>query len=613
MIVKLGDTESTVTPAGNLMAPFPDFPCFISQGTYLTWSSTFREEIPMSTHKTRKSLDRPNAAEPELLKKSRFSATPWRQLLVMAAFLLGTLQPAAVHADAWDWLVQKVCVDANDQILSLDPFYGCGTGNSLRALRAGERLPYHKYDAAYSGQIQRHDSYPQVTPSGDTLVVNPFAFGTSPTDPALRQFKPGSGDGYDIYVDREGWASASETRDGGGFSTTFFSPGCKPYNGWLLFPSNVSMSDPPGTITSEIWGDYWEHNGENWPGTCPSSYGLSQTDWYSATNWGFGNTPANTKAMNTMIVVHGYSPGSQFLSQGHLEVFYFTQLYGITRWEVWTPAAQNPTVVPFSCNGPASYSRYGVNFVVTACRDWSNVSVPTVPNLPATWPVPDRNLLKNFHFGDGINFWNRSGNSVEGNLINWSLLNSTTPPDIAYSQTGTGVRYLATNCAGTCTGQQMIYQDLPISAQTPSGSYTLAVTARTEGTTSGTLKLTLYQLNSSGASVATPISFNSQADPTSQPSVVLGSRFLKGIANVQLAPTATTLRFAITPTTSNTFDIVDAWLMLNSCTSVNAGPIWNNTDAQTKCPTACSQAGGQWNKQWTTIVQGVMSVCGCCQ
>lgn len=48
-----------------------------------------------------------------------------------------------------------------------------------------------------------------------------------------------------------------------------------------------------------------------------------------------------------------------------------------------------------------------------------------------------------------------------------------------------------------------------------------------------------------------------------------------------------------------------------SPTDVNAGPIWNNTDAQTKCPTTCSSKGG-WNGQWKTTETGVMSVCGCC-
>lgn len=49
------------------------------------------------------------------------------------------------------------------------------------------------------------------------------------------------------------------------------------------------------------------------------------------------------------------------------------------------------------------------------------------------------------------------------------------------------------------------------------------------------------------------------------------------------------------------------------CQDVNAGPIWDNYDAQAKCPTTCKNSGNSsWNGQWTTTQPGVMSVCGCC-
>ena len=43
---------------------------------------------------------------------------------------------------------------------------------------------------------------------------------------------------------------------------------------------------------------------------------------------------------------------------------------------------------------------------------------------------------------------------------------------------------------------------------------------------------------------------------------------------------------------------------------VNAGPIWNNGDAQQKCPNVCV-APETWNGQWRTTVPNRMSVCGC--
>lgn len=43
---------------------------------------------------------------------------------------------------------------------------------------------------------------------------------------------------------------------------------------------------------------------------------------------------------------------------------------------------------------------------------------------------------------------------------------------------------------------------------------------------------------------------------------------------------------------------------------VNAGPIWNQADAQTKCSAIAARTKGKWNGQWRTTVQGKVSVCG---
>lgn len=43
--------------------------------------------------------------------------------------------------------------------------------------------------------------------------------------------------------------------------------------------------------------------------------------------------------------------------------------------------------------------------------------------------------------------------------------------------------------------------------------------------------------------------------------------------------------------------------------SAEAGPIWNQADAQRKCPEVAKANGGAWNGQWRTTVPGKMSVC----
>jgi len=43
--------------------------------------------------------------------------------------------------------------------------------------------------------------------------------------------------------------------------------------------------------------------------------------------------------------------------------------------------------------------------------------------------------------------------------------------------------------------------------------------------------------------------------------------------------------------------------------SVEVGPIWNQMDANRKCPEAARRAGGTWTGQWRTTRPGQMSEC----
>src|SRR5258708_4131587 len=55
------------------------------------------------------------------------------------------------------------------------------------------------------------------------------------------------------------------------------------------------------------------------------------------------------------------------------------------------------------------------------------------------------------------------------------------------------------------------------------------------------------------------------------------------------------------------------FLSADPCTGgVNAGPIWNQQDAEKKCPTTCkNNNNASWNGQWNTTERGKMSVCSC--
>lgn len=48
------------------------------------------------------------------------------------------------------------------------------------------------------------------------------------------------------------------------------------------------------------------------------------------------------------------------------------------------------------------------------------------------------------------------------------------------------------------------------------------------------------------------------------------------------------------------------------CTDIKAGPIWNNQEAESRCPGVCEKVDLNWNGQWTTTKPAEQSVCGCC-
>jgi len=461
---------------------------------------------------------------------------------------------------ARDYLIHKVCIDPSGAVVGVDP-YLCTLPYSLRNLAVGESLPYHKVDQR---GVQRHDAYPVTDLNGREIIAAPFDF------TPFGIFNPW-GDGYDIFQIREGWVSAGATRDGGGFSTTFFGEGCKPYNGWVFFPVAALREKDisPGESSVPISGRYWEQNGEAWPGACPANYSRDTfTSWEFLPKFPFGSKDEKSrKDIDAIRSLHGFRTTPRFLENGHMEVFYFTRLYGITRWEVWMPAAQNPQPIdPDACGGVVNISHRGVAFVRTACRDWSAVSVPTRLEAPAVWPIPGQNLLKNFHFAEGVTHWNRSGESREGQTTNWSLRNSTAPSDVKFRQGNSqGVRYLAINCGGTCNGTQGVYQDVPVTRELGPGS-TLRYGATVISEAGGAeIQIKVQQMGPDGA-LLSEVDTTASVDDKSARSVranslVRSSTYVAGKAPVMLDARATTIRYMVIPKSPHTIDILDTWLL----------------------------------------------------
>lgn len=511
---------------------------------------------------------------------------------------------AAQGSTVLPYLVQEVCIAQTGAVLSIDPYF-CPKNDTLRQLRIGEPLPYHKHyqfehhDTMSSQQgedgdrdFKLHDSYPVRALNGTVLSIDPFGLEPDRNNASLY--------GYDVYRIDDGWASVEETRDHGGFGITWFGSNCKPYNGWVFFPlADLTPSGiKAGQVKKPISGVYWEKDGEPWPGnclsiaqaspaqstsgeahchpgaSCPSkSYEEPLTSWEFIPKYPFAGIGKNpVKRLDTIRSIHGFMDDSDFLTHGDLEVFYFTRLYGSTRWEDWIPLQEveaNPLYkrkaeqVSNYCHGTGDVVYHGVKFVVVSCRDWSEVSVLSKPELPIPWPVPDLNLLRNFHFDRGLANWKRT---ESGNGLQLSLKTSAEARDMLYVQHGgAGVRYLALTCTAGCSAANAIYQDVPITAKTTSGQYTLGARVRAEGH-AGSLRIAVTMLDRDGK-VLGEKSFAESAPLPGGPgadSVVLSGNFVLKTFPITIDPQASVLRFSISPTTSGAFDIVDTWLMRNS-------------------------------------------------
>lgn len=460
--------------------------------------------------------------------------------------------------DPMSWLVKSVCTDAQNLVLAADPYGGCPTGAAIRKIQAGDPLPYHNIE---QGGYQQRDAYPVYNPNdGKTWIIATFDY--SP----FNEYSLYNGtDGYDVYALQNGWATIANTSDGGGYGQTFYSSGCTIGGGWGLFPT-VGFLNGSGTATLAIADVYWEQSGQSYPGACPSHYSTTTlTTWKYQPGFQFGGVNGNPiKTMDTLISYHGFRPGSGFLQNGHIEVFYFTREYGITRWEVWAPMAQRPTATT-QCQVPATQTYQGVTFVVQACHDWSQLIAAAAPQLPV-WPIPNINHLAKAHFDGSINsVWSSAGG------ISWNVRNSTAARDTAASPIG--VRYLRLACGAggnaQCGGTgEAIYQDLPVGGLAV-GSYAFGINARTE-TGQGAITVAIQQIDSGGRVISTDRSATATLLPDNgtpgqqssgeSSSVYLSSSFVYGTLRIAPAANATKIRFLISPQTPQEFDVLDAWL-----------------------------------------------------
>jgi hypothetical protein len=388
------------------------------------------------------------------------------------------INPVCASADrgtdptAGDFLVQQVCLAASGGLTADDPC-NCPSGTSARKLQIGEWLPYHKHDRPQPGAeggFQVSDAFPLSTDDGTLRVLKTMLFRGSQGADGNLSWNTTAG-GYDVYIANGDYVSGMGTYDQTGGFQPMWAPasgqsyGCSLLDSWVYFPKGTT------DVTQQAYA-------EPYISIEPSCSTQSQADFYGTTQIGYGQALTiwnKGSATFSDDAVHG-TPGkvmdaitsfhfdnSTFDASSGIEVFYFTQVYGPTRWEHWTSAALSPVMDSVTCNGATEATFGSTTFIRDDCRDWSFVE-PAVGGGwdPSTWHVDplfrsSQNLLQNTHFSSslGIDPWLRSAWNT-GDVPNWTYDTSLYNPQFSHN-----LAPLAFSCGANGCGDG-IYQEIAI-------------------------------------------------------------------------------------------------------------------------------------------------------
>ncbi len=476
-----------------------------------------------------------------------------------------------------DWLIQHVCADAHDKPAPVDPYAGCPAGTQERRLKINETPPYYRHDEP--GQkndhplgFQRHDAYPIIDRHyGGVVSANDFDFDYSEPYGVVH---PGDGDGYDVYRVANGWVTGGDTRDGGGYSQSFFGADCKAFGGWVFFPVNFLRELRPGAqgrTMAPIRGSYWEQAGLPWPGRCEQGEGFSTstlTTWSFSPGHEFGGLGGGkSKRIDAIAATHGWTlPPNSPVGRFQLERIYFTDLYGATRWEAWISNLEKPPSVATNCSGPTEMLYEGNIYTLVACRDYSHTEINDPPRPHTPWPYPEANVLADWHFTNGeISPW-----SLQGGVMSAERMNSRTEADTKFApgglERGAGVRYLQLSCPENAHDCGSLHQDIPVADLPKANSYDYGFSGAVAGGGDGVIDVSLSQRDAQGRSLwedrFTAHVPNHYRNWTVRDSVYNASSvFLKTAPAFVLKPGAVALRLSLSPTTAKRYDILDAWVM----------------------------------------------------
>jgi hypothetical protein len=477
--------------------------------------------------------------------------------------------------DPMDWLIQHVCADGADKPVSADPYDGCPAGAHERRLKIGDPMPYVRHDmpgrnGSHPHGFQRRDAYPLVDLHyGGIISANDADFDYSTP---YGRVKPGDGDGFDVFRVWRGYATGGGTRDGAGYSQTFFGPECKPFGGWVFFPVSFLEDLRAGAEAGGVFpvrGDRWEQEGAPWPGRCEPGKGFSTT---TTTQWSFepahrfgGVNGAKTKIMDAIVSTFGLpvSPAAQ--PHYHLERFFFTDMYGLTRFEGWFPKGRREPNPACAANPEMTYR--GIKYVATQCRDWSATEILDPPRERFPWPYPEINLLSNWHFDqETLAPWRSEEPAQGGHSLELTIGASHSALDTRFAPRGGGVRFLEIGCPGGCAGDSVIYQDIPVERLGGATRFDYGFSAVADGAGPGAMTASLSLRDGRGQplwsdSFTATVQKEYRGKTTAESVYKASGVYLHISPTVPELPNAESLRITLSTTAGVQLNVLDAWLM----------------------------------------------------
>lgn len=249
-----------------------------------------------------------------------------------------TVPPEAVEngVDLYDYLVQDVCTDDKDNVISGDPS-NCSV---RRDIRVGENSPYimTDFEKRNGGSISTYEgsnSIPVRGVDGYTKILITKSLQGNFQSNYLFNWDQNR-DAYDLIdLNHSPYASYVRTSDPGCQDQIWSSTGsaanmAQRAGGWILFPTSNPPSTWPQSSSVNV-KTYHIQVTPNRPG-CGNGNSAGVTYWNRPSAYHF-------EAGKSLTAIRSFHFANKALYQtdNALEKYYFTKEYGFTRWESWVP------------------------------------------------------------------------------------------------------------------------------------------------------------------------------------------------------------------------------------------------------------------------------------